>query len=85
MGMIISPYSPQNTSVIADIRCLTIGDDVAREFLCSKYIIRSQFKTVLLVMRPSVALCYSVFLTFYSMDELSAFVVIMVRNRGVWA
>lgn len=43
VGMIISPYSPQNTSVIADIRCLTIGDDVAREFLCSKYIIRSQF------------------------------------------
>nr|KAG5709642.1 hypothetical protein BaRGS_001692 [Batillaria attramentaria] len=35
VGIIISPYSPQNASVISDIRCLTIGDDVAREFLCN--------------------------------------------------
>jgi hypothetical protein len=36
VGMIISPYSPQNASVISDIRCLTIGNDVAHEYLCSE-------------------------------------------------
>ena len=50
VGMIISPYSPQNASVISDIRCLTIGDDVAKEFLCSKYFFTLQFENVLLAM-----------------------------------
>ncbi|XP_076440609.1 LOW QUALITY PROTEIN: deubiquitinase MYSM1-like [Babylonia areolata] len=35
VGLIISPYSPHNNSVVSDIRCLTISDEVAKEYLCN--------------------------------------------------
>ncbi|KAL8590434.1 hypothetical protein ACOMHN_011647 [Nucella lapillus] len=35
VGIIISPYSPHNASVVSDVRCLTISQELAREYLCN--------------------------------------------------